>query len=211
LNQEPSLATGRAPATGLLSELRKPVTVLAAAYTRSHELDVEVDSRVSDRIAVHAARIVAEHDGTVLPTVDGTLVAVFGLPYANEDDARRAAHAALELARSLSGLRDDLGAELVPELDLRAAIGTTIAVVPAPEQGARSLPAAMAASAVALVRSAPEGTILLDATTRALVRNAAAADPVDDPAYGGPVWRLRGLRAERGPDASAFVGRQSEL
>src|SRR5262249_35445263 len=29
--------------------------------------------------------------------------------------------------------------------------------------------------------------------------------------HGGPVWRLRGLRAERGPDASAFVGRQSEL
>jgi DNA-binding SARP family transcriptional activator len=211
LNQAPSLAAGRSPSTGLLSELRKPVTVLAATFTRGRELDVEVEAHVADRIAVHAARIVAEHDGTVLPTVDGTLVAVFGLPYAHEDDARRAAHAALELERGLPGLRDDLGAELVPELHLRAAIGTTIAVVPAPEQGASSLPAAMAASAVALVRTAPEGTILLDATTRALIRNAAATDPVDDPAHGGPVWRLRGLRAERGADASPFVGRRDEL
>src|SRR5262249_12344078 len=204
LNQEPSLATGRAPATGLLSELRKPVTVLAAAYTRSHELDVEVDSRVSDRIAEHAARIVAEHDGAVLPTVDGTLVAVFGLPYAHEDDARRAAHAAIELERTLPALRADLGSQLVPELGLRAAIGTTIAVVPAPEPGTTSVPAAIASSAVALARTAPEGTILLDATTHALVRNAAAAEPVDPPPDGRPAWKLLGVRAERGRDASPF-------
>src|SRR5262249_5390899 len=56
LNQDPSLVSGQVPATGLLSEIRKPVTVLAAAYTRNHELDVEVEARVSDRIAEHAAR-----------------------------------------------------------------------------------------------------------------------------------------------------------
>src|SRR5262249_6561073 len=134
LNQEPSLAATQGPPTGLLSELRKPVTVLAAAFTRSHELDVEAEALVADRVAAHASRIVADHDGVVLPTVDGTVVAVFGLPYVHEDDARRAALAALELERTLPGLRAELGPKLVPELGVRAAIGTSIAVVPAPEQ-----------------------------------------------------------------------------
>jgi DNA-binding SARP family transcriptional activator/tetratricopeptide (TPR) repeat protein len=211
LNQDPGLLVAPSPTHELFGEVRKPVTVVAATFDRRSDLDVEAEALVAARISSFASSIVGEHEGVLLPTVDGSVVALFGVPYAHEDDAGRATRAALELQQGLGGLLADFG-QLVGELHVHAAVGTTIAVTPAPERGATSMPASVAASTVALARVAPADSILLGATTFALVKDGFGAVPFEDRrAPGTHSWRLTGVRTSAREAKAAFVGRGTEL
>jgi adenylate cyclase len=91
-----------------LAELR-PVAVLFAHFTG---IDYDADDRAGEKLDIFVRRaqaILAEYGGTLLQTMFGdkgsTLYAAFGAPVAHEDDVRRAAAAALELA-SLSDSLD---------------------------------------------------------------------------------------------------------
>ena len=212
LNHEvsPAVLPAAAPMPAL-DELRKPVTVLAASFDRTLELDVEAEASVSARIGAYASTVVAEQEGMVLPTVDGTLVALFGVPYAHEDDAQRATLAAIALERGLPELCAELGPQLAPDLGMRAAVGTTIAVVPAPERGATSVPASVAAATVALARRTPPATILLAPTTFALLKDRVVVEPFVDPREPSAAWRLAGLRTATREARTPFVGRVDQL
>src|SRR6266545_2467589 len=129
LNHDPGLLVAPSPTHELFGEVRKPVTVLAATFDRRSDLDVEAEALVAARISSFASSIVSEHEGVLLPTVDGSVVALFGVPYAHEDDAARATRAALELQQGLGELVTELG-QLVGDFHLHAAVGTTIAVTP---------------------------------------------------------------------------------
>jgi DNA-binding SARP family transcriptional activator/tetratricopeptide (TPR) repeat protein len=206
LNQDPSLIATPLPTHELFGELRKPVTVLAATFDRRTDLDVETEALVAARISSFASRKVADQEGVLLPTVDGSVVALFGVPYAHEDDAARATRAALQLQQGLAELLAELG-QLAGDLHVRAAVGTTITVVPAPERGATSMPASVAASTVALARAAAPDVILLAPTTFALVKDEFAALPAE----GEHSWRLTGVRTSVREAKAAFVGRSVEL
>ena len=211
LNHDPGLLVAPSPTHELFGEVRKPVTVLAATFDRRSDLDVEAEALVAARISSFASSIVSEHEGVLLPTVDGSVVALFGVPYAHEDDAARATRAALELQQGLGELVAGLG-QLVGDFHLHAAVGTTIAVTPAPERGATSLSASVAASTVALARAAPADWILLAPTTFALVKDEFGASPFEERrARGEHSWRLTGVRTSEREAKGAFVGRGADL
>src|SRR5712691_8205930 len=85
--------------------VRKTVTVLFADVTGStaigEELDPEALRRVMTQYLERAREILERHGGTVEKFIGDAAMAVFGVPVVHEDDALRAARAALELRESI--------------------------------------------------------------------------------------------------------------
>ncbi len=120
-------------------------------------------------------------DGIVDVGEGGTIVAVFGIPRAHEDDAERAVRAALMLGA-------------------RAGIATGEVLVRAGEPAGDAL-----AEAPGLLREAPAARVLVDELTARLTEHEVQYT------RSGAAFEARSLRATRvGPRAS-FVGREHEL
>src|SRR5919199_3897878 len=98
-------------------EQRKTVTVLFCDVTGSTELGEKLDPEaLRSLLARYFERmkaIVERHGGTVEKFIGDAVMAVFGVPVVHEDDALRAACAAVEM-------RDAL-----PELGVKARIGVS--------------------------------------------------------------------------------------
>jgi class 3 adenylate cyclase len=88
-----------------MSEERRLVTVLFADVVGStaigESLDPEDLRRLLTRFYDIAHRVVEGHAGTLEKFIGDAAMAIFGLPLAHDDDARRAIDAALELADSI--------------------------------------------------------------------------------------------------------------
>ncbi|PYN71897.1 MAG: guanylate cyclase, partial [Candidatus Rokuibacteriota bacterium] len=94
---------------------RKPVTVLFADVARSMELAERVDPEEWHRLLDRLFRILADgvhhYEGTINQYTGDGIMALFGAPIAHEDHAQRACAAALELARDLGALAEDVRRE----------------------------------------------------------------------------------------------------
>src|SRR5262245_51441732 len=92
---------------------RKPVTVLCCtvATATTHGARVDLDALHSLLLALHALAqdVVRQYGGRLHPVMGARLMAMFGVPIAHEDDARRAVRVALELRRRLSTRQERLG------------------------------------------------------------------------------------------------------
>jgi class 3 adenylate cyclase/tetratricopeptide (TPR) repeat protein len=106
-----------------MSEERRLVTVLFADVTGStamgEELDPEDMRALLGRYYAIAREVVAAHGGTLEKFIGDAVMAVFGLPTAHDDDAGRAAAAALALRDQV---RDDPG--LGDRLPIRVGLST---------------------------------------------------------------------------------------
>ena len=91
----------------------KPVTVLccAVATTTAHGTRIDLDALHSLLLELHALAqdVVRQYGGRLHPVMGERLMAMFGVPVAHEDDARRAVRVALELRRRLSARQERLG------------------------------------------------------------------------------------------------------
>src|ERR671936_676316 len=108
--------------------------------------------------------ILERHGGTVEKFVGDAAMAVFGLPQAHEDDALRAARAALEMREAT----DALGLEVrigINSGEVVAGEGETLVTGDAVNVSAR------------LEQAAQAGEILLGEGTYAFVREAVRAEP----------------------------------
>jgi DNA-binding SARP family transcriptional activator len=154
-------------------ELRKTVTVLVVDLVlRGEQLDPEVIRPVALRARDLAATALERHGASVEHPPGGELIGVFGLPQAHEDDALRAARAALELRDAVRVVDEELSTLNGVRVVARAGIHTGEVVAPA--SGAR-VPVAGDAVALAarLAQSAEPGEILLATSVERLVREAA--------------------------------------
>ena len=105
LQHDPALELGQPPPVERVvveqappRELRKTVTFLVAdVLLRGDGLDPESIRPVAERARTLAAAALERHGASVELPAAGELVGIFGLPRANEDDALRAARAAVEL------------------------------------------------------------------------------------------------------------------
>src|SRR6266571_3884816 len=92
---------------------RKPVTVLccAVAATTAHGTRIDLDALHSLLLALHALAqdVVRQYGGRLHPVMGERLMAMFGVPVSQEDDARRAVRVALELRQRLSARQERLG------------------------------------------------------------------------------------------------------
>ena len=189
-------------------EVRKTVTVLACDVTASDPgLDPESLRRMTTRGLEELVPVLERHGATVERSIGGLVTAIFGVPTVHEDDAYRAARAAVEMRELLAALRDELEGRWRGWLEVRAGIGTG-EVLTGGDDGGRFATGAPVESALALQRTAAAGELLLDERTYRLVRDAVDAERVE-----GHV-ALLGVRAT-GPGYetrfdSPMVGRDRE-
>ena len=98
LRQDPWLqAPATEPELPPLAERRRRVTALFAELLLSERLDPELERAQSMQGLARARAVLEVHGATIEQRASEELLALFGLPLAHEDDALRAARAALEL------------------------------------------------------------------------------------------------------------------
>ncbi|HSI93057.1 MAG TPA: BTAD domain-containing putative transcriptional regulator [Jiangellaceae bacterium] len=202
LRQDPALVTQQQlpgpeiESTPWLPPGRRTVTVVFAELAESSRTDDAADPEVVRRMTGQcydaARRIVDHHGGVVQGLIGGVVVAVFGVPTAHEDDALRAARAALELREAAAAAGQP---ELGVGLAARVGINTGEVVVGDLATGLSGDPVAMAAR---LQQAAAADEVLVGETTRRLLGDTARVEPVATPVTdrrGRPAdgWRLVGL------------------
>ncbi len=169
-------------------------------------LDPEVLREVMERCHAAMEAVARQHGGPVRELRGYGMIAAFGAPVAHEDDALRAAHAALALRERLAD--DRRGARARSRHRARGARrrhrrhGADRGLAAG---GSRSATSSRPPSAWRATRA--PGEIVIDARTRELLGDAARTDRA---AAGRFV--LRGLRAQRsGATDAPLVGREREL
>ncbi|PYM24901.1 MAG: guanylate cyclase, partial [Candidatus Rokuibacteriota bacterium] len=112
---------------------RKLVTVLFADVVRSMELAERVDPEEWHRLLDRLFRILADgvhrYEGTINQYTGDGIMALFGAPIAHEDHAQRACAAALDLARELGALAEDVRRESGLDFAVRMGLNSGEVVV----------------------------------------------------------------------------------
>ncbi|MGE5226472.1 MAG: adenylate/guanylate cyclase domain-containing protein [Planctomycetaceae bacterium] len=176
------LGCGRPFSTGSGAGSRRAVTTLFCDLVSSTELSARLDAEtvhdVLTRFYDTARATVTRHGGTVEKFVGDAVMAVFGYPLVHEDDALRAARAALELRRTIGELSDALEAEWGVRLDIRTGVASGEVVAASASSDEPFVVGASVNLAARLEQHANRGEILVDGTTALLLRRQAALDPV---------------------------------
>jgi class 3 adenylate cyclase len=198
------------------AEIRKTVTVLftdiAGSTHLGETLDAELVRRILGRWFDVVSRVLEKHGGTVEKFIGDAVMAVFGIPVASEDDALRAARAAVEA-------RDAL-AEIDYPLEARTGINTGEVVAGDPSAGQALVTGDAVNVAARLEQAAGPGEILVGPGTERLLRPATRLEALLPLALKGkaepvPAWRLLEVfdgapALERRLD-TPLVGRELEL
>lgn len=214
---KPSTIAGSA--AGSLGD-RRIVTALFADlvdYVRlvaEHDAE-EVRRRVQAALAAMGDAI-ERFDGTREKFIGDAVFAVFGWPVAHDDDALRAAHCALAIRESVSGLLDPAGAALQVRIGL--ATGEVVAAPrEVPGEADWSLTGPAVTTAARIQGEAEPGEILLDEATRRAARKGLAVEDLGERVLRGqrhPI-RIARLLGDAGfqpwrPPSGRLVGRVAE-
>ncbi len=203
---------------------RKVVTVLfsdVCGFTAlGEQLDPESLQQLVGRWFHEAQKVIARHGGTVEKYMGDCVMAVFGVPVVHEDDALRAARAALEMHETLVALNEELERRWGVRLHVRTGLNAGEAVIGEAPDGERFTVGDAVNVAQRLEASASPGEVLIGEGAARLVSPAARLDSVEPLVLKGkadpvPAWRLLSVTSERaGPPARVevpFVGREEEL
>ena len=185
------------------------------------ELVQALVTRAFDRLSAEVAR----YEGTVEKFAGDAMLAVFGVPTAHEDDAERAARAALEMQSAMGELAAELRGEGRPELALRIGIETGEVLVDlgrATGERDRIVTGDAVNTAARLQQVALPGAIVVGPFTYAATRDVVEYEELPPTALKGkalPVaaWRAVAVKARRGgvrPSLgieAPLIGREEEI
>jgi class 3 adenylate cyclase/tetratricopeptide (TPR) repeat protein len=212
-----SAGQGASPAAAPVAE-RRLVSVLFADLvgftTLAEGRDPEETRELLSRYFDLAREIAERYAGTIEKFIGDAVMAVWGAPTAQEDDAERAVRAALELVAAVGTLG--------PGLQARASVLTGEAAVTIGASGQGMVAGDLVNTASRLQSAAAPGTVLVGDATRRAAGAAIAFEPAGEQSLKGkaaPVTAFRALRvvAERGGRGRSealeapFVGRDDEL
>jgi class 3 adenylate cyclase len=216
-SQLPAAAAAGRPA-------RKTVTVvftdLAGSGSLGQRLDPESLAVVMGRWFDHMRSLFEHHGGRVQKFVGDAVVAVFGIPVVNEDDALRAVRAAAELRGGLGPLNAELERDWGVTLQARTGVNTGEVVTGDPAIGDALVLGDAVNVAARLEQVAAPGEVLLGQSTYRLVRDAVEAErvtPLHLKGKGAPVVAYRLGQVDPGAPGHArrqdapIVGREPEL
>ncbi|HEV8424914.1 MAG TPA: AAA family ATPase [Actinomycetes bacterium] len=211
-----AVATGR-PA-------RKLVTVvfadLAGSARLGQRLDPESLAVVMGRWFDHTRGLFERHGGRVQKFAGDAVVAVFGIPVVNEDDALRAVRAAAQLPVGLDRLNAELERDWGVRLEVRTGVNTGEVMTGDPAIGHALVLGDAVNVAARLEQAAAPGEVLLGQPTFRLVRDAVEVERVAPLVLKGkeaPVAAYRLRRVDPGAPGHArrqdapIVGREPEL
>ena len=222
-------ALGVAPAPAAVEALPQPaaerrlVSVLFADLvgftTLSEERDPEEVRELLSRYFDTARQLIERYGGTVEKFIGDAVMAVWGTPVAQEDDAERAVRAALDLTGAVAALGDEVGAK---ELQARAGVLTGEAAVTIGAEGQGMVAGDLVNTASRIQAVAPAGTVFVGDVTRRATEAAIAYEDAGFHELKGktepvPLWRatrvvggVRGQMRSAGLEAP-FVGRDREM
>jgi predicted ATPase/class 3 adenylate cyclase len=202
---------------------RRLVSVLFADLvgftTLSESRDAEEVRDLLSRYFETCSRLIARYGGTVEKFIGDAVMAVWGTPTAQEDDAERAVRAGLDLAEAVSALGVELGA---PELQARVGVLTGEAAVTIGAQGQGMVAGDLVNTASRVQSAAEPGTVLVGEVTRrateaAVIYEDAGTHELKGKAEPVPLWQavriiggVRGAMKASGLEAP-FVGRDREM
>src|SRR5438034_5957008 len=209
---------------------RKPVTVLFADVARSMELAERLDPEEWHRLLDRLFRLLADgvhrYEGTINQYTGDGIMALFGAPIAHEDHAERACAAALEMARELEVLADELRREGGFDLAVRMGLNSGEVVVGRIGDDLRmdyTAQGHVVGLAARVQQLAPPGGVTMTEQTARLVsgffdlldrgerRLKGASVPVRVFDLRGPGPIRSRLERSRARGFSRFVGREREL
>ena len=218
-----SSGPGRAGTAPAATTERRLVSVLFADLvgftTRSDGTDPE---HVREFLASYfelCREIVERYGGTVEKFIGDAVMAVWGTPIAQEDDAERAVRTALDLVDAIRHLGRQAGDDA---LELRAGVLTGEAAVTVGAVGQGMVAGDLVNTASRLQSVAPPGTVLVGEATKRAASRAIAFEEAGEKLLKGkaapvPAWRALRVVAERGGQGRSegveapFVGRDDEL
>jgi class 3 adenylate cyclase/tetratricopeptide (TPR) repeat protein len=195
---------------------RKPVTVLFCDVVDStalaERLGPDAMHALLNRFFETALAQIHRYEGTVNQFLGDGFMALFGAPLAHEDHARRAALAALGVARAVdTPIVPDSGPPVT--LRVRMGLNTGLVVVGAIGDNLRMDYTAVGDCthlAARLQQSAAPGSIVVSQATARLVEGHVALEPLgalDVRGLSGPVTAYRLVGADRPASSTAVVGR----
>ncbi|CAN5642583.1 hypothetical protein BH24ACT26_BH24ACT26_10590 [soil metagenome] len=203
------------------SPARKTVSVLCCELDGNGDgdgLDLEAAGAANADLRAQARAALDRHGGTVVGTVGHEVLAVFGVPVVHEDDALRAARAAVEIREALSHLRHDSGGLGAGDGAAGFGIATGEVLV---DSGGSDMPRGdVLGAATELARVAGPDEILLSRQAHRHLVGAAQTEPAPPqhvPRRKQPIVAFRLLGSVRTPSTSgrrlnaAMVGRRQEL
>ncbi|MBV9288182.1 MAG: AAA family ATPase, partial [Hyphomicrobiales bacterium] len=199
---------------------RRPITVMFCDLVGSTELAARLDPEdwrnLVNAYLDEASAVVGALGGHVLKRLGDGLMALFGYPKAQENDAERAARAALAIQRALAGINARNAGRGAPELAARIGLESGPVVVDASGEVFGEAPN-VAARVQAL---AEPGTVLVTANVQRQVAGLFVAEEQGEHALKGlprPIALYRIVRASgggrrgRARALSPLVGRAEEL
>ena len=184
----------------------------------SETRDAEDVRKVLSEYFDTARTIIARHGGSIEKFIGDAVMAVWGVPVAQEDDAERAVRAGLELVDAVSAFGEQVGAPL-----LRARAGIVTGRAAATEGAEEGWVVGDRVNTAARVQSAAEpGSVYVDDVTRSVTSSAisyrdAGRHTVKGKTEPLPLWRaervVAGVGGTHRQDGfeGALVGRDSEL
>ncbi|HUP23663.1 MAG TPA: adenylate/guanylate cyclase domain-containing protein [Thermoanaerobaculia bacterium] len=192
---------------------------LVGFTTISESRDAEDVRELLERYFALCRETIGRYGGTIEKFIGDAVMAVWGTPIAQEDDAERAVRAALDLVDAVHRMGEAAG---VPDLALRAGVLTGEAAVTLGASDMGMVAGDLVNTASRLQSAAPPGTVLVGDSTRRASGDAIAYEAVADQVLKGkelPVaaWRALRVVAKRGGAGRSeqletpFVGRSAEL
>jgi class 3 adenylate cyclase/tetratricopeptide (TPR) repeat protein len=146
---------------------RRLVSVLFADLvgftTLSESRDPEEVRELLSRYFDNSRRLIGRYGGTVEKFIGDAVMAVWGAPVANEDDAERAVRAGLDLVAAVAVLGEEVQA---PDLALRAGVATGEAAVTLGAEGQGMVAGDLVNTASRIQAVAAPGTVLVTGPTR---------------------------------------------
>jgi class 3 adenylate cyclase/tetratricopeptide (TPR) repeat protein len=215
-------AAPSAPVTGRVAE-RRLVTVLFADLVGFTTLAESRDAEEVRELLSHYFEIcrtlVSRHGGVVEKFIGDAVMAVWGAPVANEDDAERAVRSALELVVAVQAMGEDVGAA---GLRVRAGVLTGEAAVSLGATGEGLVAGDLVNTASRIQSVASPGSVLVGEATRRATDAAVRYEPAGFHELKGkaePLALFRALQVVAGRSGSMrvegleapFVGRDREL
>ena len=224
LRQDESLLLGEGPPTRPAMQFRRLVTILFVDIVESmalaEELDPEALGQVLRSYFETVSAALTRHGGTVEKYAGDAVMAAFGIPIAHEDDALRAARAALDIRVGIAALNEQLVRQHGVGLEIRTGIEAGEVVATPADARQRLVTGEAVGIASKLEASAGADDIVVGEAAARLIDHAARLEPLGDVDIKGlsrPVSAFRLVELE--PAAPAFarrldaplVGRKREL
>jgi class 3 adenylate cyclase/tetratricopeptide (TPR) repeat protein len=204
-------------------EVRKTVTIMfmdaVGSTSLGEQTDPESSRRLMTRYFDEIRTIVERHGGTVEKYIGDAVMAVFGVPVVHEDDALRAARAAVEIRSRLETVGEELTSQGRASVAWRTGINTGEVVAGDAGSGQRFVSGDAVNTAARLEQSAQAGEILIGQQTHGLVRDAIiaeATEPLSAKGKSEPLvaYRLLGLAGPSGQTGrrleAPMIGRQRQ-